>query len=53
MPGSTSDVRVGEPGLKYGPSVWAGVGWPEHCPDASLVADAVAGLLVATGRGDA
>src|SRR5262245_45401067 len=30
MPDSTSDVRSGDPALKYGPSVSAGVGWPEH-----------------------
>jgi len=30
MPGSTSEARSGEPALKYGPSVSAGVGWPEH-----------------------
>jgi len=27
---STSDVRSGDPALKYGPSVSAGVGRPEH-----------------------
>jgi hypothetical protein len=34
MPESTSDVRSGDPALKYGPSVSAGVGWPEHLADA-------------------
>jgi len=52
MPGSRSEVRAGEPGLKYGPSVCAGVGFSEHCPDAVLVADAGA-ELVGTAPGEA
>jgi hypothetical protein len=48
MPESTSDVRSGDPALKYGPSVSAGVGWPEH-----LAAAPGAGALGVTDAVDA
>jgi hypothetical protein len=44
MPESTSEVRSGDPALKYGPSVWAGVGCPLHVPDAEDAFDGGATL---------
>jgi len=47
MPLSISEVLGGDPGLKYGPSVWAGVNCVGH---ASV--DAVAGLPLAADDGE-
>jgi len=47
MPLSISEVLGGDPGLKYGPSVWAGVNCVGH---ASV--DAAAGLPLAADDGE-
>ncbi len=46
MPLSIKEVLAGDPGLKYGPSVWVGVNCVGHAP-----VDAAAGLTLAADDG--